>query len=255
MAEELTYRSYLKLDDLLSLQLPRSDPPHPEELHFIVVHQALELWFKLLLHDLERTIRAIDGDDWPGALVLLRRINDVMSSGLDQMRSLQDMPPWSFHEFRTYLGTASGLQSMQFRELELLSGLRDEAHLKALETFSGGELPPRLRDRLAQRSLAEAHRDAAARLGIDDWASFYQDPGEHGTFYVLCESLVDYEERWLRWRNEHVTLVERSIGRRARGTAGTAISYLKRTVDFRYFPELWDLRNELSARGGGELIS
>ncbi|MBA3622353.1 MAG: tryptophan 2,3-dioxygenase [Euzebyales bacterium] len=256
--EELNYLSYLQVPQLLSLQRLRSEPPHPEELHFIVVHQALELWFKLLLHDLERIVAALDADDWAGTLVLLRRVNDVMATGLDQMRSLHDMPPWSLQQFRSYLGTASGLQSVQFRELELLSGLRDPAHLKALTAFCGGRLQPDLEARLAQRSLAEAHADAAARLGItgdaEAWADFYADPGEHGAFYVVCESLVDYDERWIRWRNEHVTLVERSLGARIRGTAGTAISYLQATTRYRYFPQLWELRNALSVRGGGELV-
>jgi tryptophan 2,3-dioxygenase len=253
-ADALTYGSYLRIDDLLSMQHLRSDPPHPEELHFIVVHQALELWFKLLLHDLERTISCLDADDWPGALVLLRRINDVMATGLDQMRSLHAMPPWSLQQFRSYLGTASGLQSVQFRELELLSGLRDPAYLKALAAFTGGELPEVLQRRLDQRHLSEAHLAAGERLGITDWADFYTDPGEHGAFFVLCEALVDYDDRWVRWRNEHILLVERSLGARTRGTAGTAITYLERTVRYRYFPVLWDVRNTLSVRGGGELV-
>ncbi len=262
--EELNYLTYLKVPQLLSMQQLRSEPPHPEELHFIIVHQAIELWFKLLLHDLERIIAALDADDWAGTLVLLRRVNDVMETGLDQMRSLHDMPPWSLQQFRSYLGTASGLQSVQFRELELLSGLREPAHLKALAAFSGGRLQPDLEARLAQRSLAEAHADAAARLGIGNggaaghagrsWADFYADPGSDAIFYVVCESLVDYDERWIRWRTEHVTLVERTLGARIRGTAGTAIGYLERTTRYRYFPHLWDLRNELSVRGGGELV-
>lgn len=252
--EDLTYLSYLRVPELLDLQHPVSDPVHPEELHFIIVHQALELWFKLLLHDLERLIAAIDADDWPQGLVLLRRVNDVMTTGLDQMRSLHDMPPWGLQQFRGYLGSASGLQSVQFRELEILSGLREPAYLKALEVLSGGELPASVQDRLTQRSLTEAHLDAAARLGITDWAEFYMDPGVHGAFYVLCESLVDYDERWLRWRNEHITLVERTLGARTRGTAGTAISYLRRTTAYRFFPVLWDLRHDLSVRAGGELV-
>jgi tryptophan 2,3-dioxygenase len=252
--EELTYLSYLNVPELLGLQQPVSDPVHPEELHFIVVHQSLELWFKLLLHDLERTVTALDAGDWAGAVVLLRRINDVMAFGLDQMRSLHDMPPWSLQQFRGYLGTASGLQSVQFRELELLSGLRERAYLKTLESLSGGALPDVLQRRLAQRSLAEAFADGAARIGIADWADFYTDPGEHGAFYLLCEALVDYDERWVRWRMEHIVLVERTLGRRTRGTAGTAISYLERTVRYRYFAQLWDLRDELSVRGGGELV-
>lgn len=252
--EPLTYATYLRIPELLRLQRLRSTPPHPEELHFIVVHQALELWFKLLLHDLERVLAHLDQDDWPSALILLRRVNDVMVTGLDQMRSLQDMPPWSLQQFRSYLGTASGLQSIQFRELELLSGLREPGYLKALETFSGGTLPQVLVERRDGRSLADALTDAAARLGITDWADFYTNPREQGVFYVLCEALVDYDERWVRWRQEHINLVERSLGARIRGTAGTAIRYLERTARYRFFPQLWDLRNDLSVRGGGELV-
>lgn len=252
---ELTYGSYLRLDELLSLQRERSDPPHPEELHFIVVHQALELWFKLLLHDLERTIAAVDRDAWGETLVLLRRVNDVMTTGLDQMRSLHAMPPASLHAFRSYLGTASGLQSVQFRELELLSGLREPAYLRALEAFCEGALPPVLVRRLEQRSLAEAFRDAVARLAIDDLADLYTDPGPNGAFYLVCEALVDYDERWVRWRYEHVILVERTLGPATRGTAGTAIAYLERTARYRFFPELWRLREDLAVRGGGELVT
>ncbi|MGH3665886.1 MAG: tryptophan 2,3-dioxygenase family protein [Egibacteraceae bacterium] len=254
---ELNYLTYLKVPQLLSLQQLRSQPPHPEELHFIVVHQALELWFKLLLHDLERTIGALDADDWPGALVLLRRINDIMTTGLDQMRSLHDMPPLSLHEFRSYLGTASGLQSVQFRELELLSGLRDPAYLRALRSFSDGELAPELQRRMEQRSLAEAHADAGRRLGIaqrSHWADLYAGPGGCGPFYLVCEALVDYDERWIRWRNEHVTLVERTLGPDTRGTAGTVLGYLQRTTSYRYFPQLWELRGDLAVRGGGQLV-
>ncbi len=252
--EELTYGTYLHVDELLGLQRPRSHPPHPEELHFIVVHQALELWMKLMLADLERVIGFLDAGDWPRATWLVNRVNQTMSNGLDQMRSLHSMPPWGLQQFRSYLGTASGSQSMQWRELELLSGLRDPAYLKAVQAQFGGRLPGRLRRRLGQRSLAEAHAAAATRLGITDWAGLYIDPGAAAGFYVLCEALVDYDERWMRWRQEHVALVQRTLGDHARGTAGTAISYLQHTVRYRYFPRLWALRDELVVRGGGELV-
>ena len=125
--DELTYGSYLRVPELLALQQPRSRPPHPEELHFIVVHQALELWMKLLLHDLGRIVERLDADDFTGALALLGRVNHTLEHTLDQMRSLHTLPPWDLHQFRSYLGTASGSQSVQFRELELRSGLREPA--------------------------------------------------------------------------------------------------------------------------------
>jgi tryptophan 2,3-dioxygenase len=253
--EELTYGRYLRLDELLALQRPRSDPSHPEELHFIIVHQALELWMKLALHDLERVIGFLDDGAWSRALALLQRVNANLTTGIDQMRSLQTLPPWDLQQFRSYLGTASGSQSLQFRELELLSGLREPAYLKALDIEHGAAgLPEVLARRLAQRSLAEAHRDAARRLGITDWARFYTDPGPRVDFYLVCEALVDYDARWARWRQEHVALVERALGSHARGTGGMAIAYLQRTLRYRFFPVLWSLRDDLVVRGGGELV-
>ena len=255
--EDLTYGRYLHIPELLELQRPRSRPPHPEELHFIIVHQAIELWMKLTLHDLERTIGALSDDDWPGALGLLGRTNQVMAHVLEQMRTLHTLPPWALQEFRSYLGTASGSQSRQFRELELLSGLRDPAYLKALEAEYGDRPPEPLAARLEQRSLADAHLDAGRRLGLDgpaSWADLYAAPGERAVFYLVCEALVDYDERWARWRAEHVTLVERALGDHARGTGGMALTYLRRTTRFRFFPILWALRDELVVRGGGELV-
>ncbi len=209
--EDLTYGRYLRIGELLELQQPRSRPPHPEELHFIIVHQAIELWMKLLLHDLERIIAALDAGDWAGALALLGRANQVMTHVLDQMRTLHTLPPWALEEFRSYLGTA----------------------------------------------LAEAHLEAGRRLGlegIERWADLYASPGELASFYLVCEALVDYDERWARWRAEHVALVERSLGDHARGTGGMALTWLRRTTRFRFFPVLWALRDELVVRGGGELV-
>ena len=255
--DELTYGSYLRVPELLALQRPRSRPPHPEELHFIVVHQALELWMKLLLHDLGRIVELLDGDAFARALALLGRVNHTLGHALDQMRSLHTLAPWDLHQFRSYLGTASGSQSVQFRELELRSGLRDPAYLKALEIEYGGSLPEPLATRLQERSLADAHAAAAARLGITEiqaWADFYVDPGPRTDFYLVGEALVDYDERWARWRQEHVALVQRTLGDHARGTGGMAIAYLQRTTRYRFFPVLWALRDELVVRGGGQLV-
>ncbi len=255
--DELTYGSYLRVPELLSLQRPRSRPPHPEELHFIVVHQALELWMKLLLHDLGRIVGFLDAGDFPRSLALLGRVNHTLGHALEQMRSLHTLAPWDLHQFRSYLGTASGSQSVQFRELELRSGLREPAYLKALEIEYGGALPEPLATRLHERSLADAHAAAAARLQITDvagWADFYMDPGPRTDFYLVCEALVDYDERFTRWRQEHVALVQRTLGDHARGTGGMAIAYLQRTTRYRFFPVLWALRDELVVRGGGQLV-
>ncbi|MFL6103688.1 MAG: tryptophan 2,3-dioxygenase family protein [Actinomycetes bacterium] len=260
--DELTYGSYLRVPELLALQQPRSRPPHPEELHFIVVHQALELWMKLLLHDLGRIVELLDGDTFARALALLGRVNHTLEHTLDQMRSLHTLPPWDLHQFRSYLGTASGSQSVQFRELELRSGLREPAYLRALEIEYGGTLPEPLAGRLAERSLADAHAAAAARLGIGEVPQGAGEPrggapanrASWADFYLVCEALVDYDERFTRWRQEHVALVQRTLGDHARGTGGMAIAYLQRTTRYRFFPVLWALRDELVVRGGGQLV-
>ncbi len=250
------YVSYLKLPELLTLQEPLSTPVHPEELHFIVVHQGMELWFKLLLHDVTRLVQAIDADDFVAAMTILRRVNHAVEICIAQTASLQDMPPWSFHEFRGYLGTASGMQSIQFREIEVLSGMRDPATLAAAERGPQSPTAAAISARLAQRSLAQAHQEAGARHGITDWADLYVEPEIGPQLCLLTELLMDYEALWIRWRSDHITLVTRSVGPRAVGTGGTAaVSYLEQRARGRFFPHLWDARNELSLRSGGQLVS
>lgn len=257
MADEqrLTYQTYLNLGKMLSLQEPQSDPAHPEELHFIIAHQAIELWFKLLLADLERVVGRLDADDFTSALVLLRRVNHTMEICVLQTRSLQDLSPWGFHEFRGFLGTASGVQSGQFRELELLSGLRDAEFLESLRRVKDPETRAALAARMRQRSVAEAHLDAGRRLGVTSWAELYIAPEAHAELSLLSEALIDYETLWTRWRNEHLLLVERSLGGRARGTGGTeARPYLESQMRHRFFPHLWEAREDLFVRAGGQVV-
>ncbi|WP_340562462.1 tryptophan 2,3-dioxygenase family protein [Streptomyces sp. GSL17-111] len=246
----LTYDDYLELTTLLDLQRPRSE--HPDELHFIVVHQSMELWFKLLAHDLRRMVVLLDADRLPECCTVMRRINDVMTALLVQMRSLRDLPPHSFHAFRNLLGEASGFQSAQFREVELCSGLREEGYLRDLRGVCGGALPEAVVRNLGRRSVADAHREAAHRAGLDDWAALYTDEGAASPLYVLSEQLMDYDELWLRWRTEHVALVRRMIGGSTRGTGGTEIGYLERTLRHRFFPYLWESRDTLAAGPAGE---
>ncbi|MCZ7415704.1 MULTISPECIES: tryptophan 2,3-dioxygenase family protein [unclassified Streptomyces] len=245
----LTYDDYLELTTLLGLQRPLS--AHPDELHFIVVHQSMELWFKLLAHDLRRVVAFLDADRLPECCTVMRRVNDVMTALLAQMRSLRDLPPHSFHAFRGVLGRASGFQSAQFREVEVCSGLRDEGYLRDLRGVCGGVLPEAVVRNLGRRSVAEAHREAAHRAGLCDWAALYTDEGAASPLYVLSEQLMDYDELWLRWRTEHVALVLRMNGGSARGTAGTEIGYLQRTLRHRFFPYLWESRDTLAADPAG----
>lgn len=251
--DDLTYQDYLGLEDLLALQRPVSDDPG--ELHFIVVHQAVELMFKLVLSDVRRLVELLDEDRWSSAIPVVRRLNRSTGLALAQMRSLHDLPVASFHEFRGYLGTASGAQSAQFREIEVLSGLRDPAYLATQRRIGGGRLAPEIERVLKERDLATAHQAAARRLGVTDWAAFYRDVGDSSLCYVVSEWLLDYDELWLRWRNEHVSLVERMLGSGVRGTGGTdPLSFLGRTREYRFFPHLWEMRGDLAADAGGDPV-
>ncbi|MEU5366883.1 tryptophan 2,3-dioxygenase family protein [Streptomyces sp. NPDC005925] len=239
----LTYESYLRVPELLRLQQPLSTAP--DELHFIIVHQAMELWFRLLVDDLRGLVPLLDEGRVTECCARLRRVNDTMVVLLAQLRTLRDLPPAGFHSFRALLDGASGLQSVQFRELEVLSGLRDEPYLRAVRAAHGGTLPPSVTDALRRRSVAEAHRDAGRREGLTDWAELYLPPHTGSALYLLSELLLDYDELWLRWRTEHVALVRRMIGGDTPGTGGTSISYLEHTLAHRFFPYLWEARDHL----------
>lgn len=249
-----TYDDYLCVPELLRLQRPFSE--EPDEIHFIVVHQAMELWFKLLADDLRALVRQLDAGEPARCCTRLRRINDIMGILLVQLRSLRALPPGGFHAFRGRLEGASGLQSAQFRELEVVSGLRDEGYLRSLRALHGGTLPAPVAEALRGRSVAEAHRDLARREGLTDWAELYLPPRSHGPLYLLTEMLLDYDELWLRWRTEHVALVRRMIGGATRGTGGTGVSYLERTLSHRFFPYLWEARDHLPAavEGAGPAV-
>lgn len=244
VTRKLTYEDYLHLSDLLDLQQPLSTDP--DELHFIVVHQAMELWFRLLGHDLRRLVRMVDGDRLVDGSVVMRRVNDVLAALLVQMGSLRTLPATSFHRFRGHLDGASGFQSAQFRELEVVSGLRDDGYLGDLRDVCGGNLPPGVSRTLPERSVAQAHRDAGRRDGLTDWADLYAGAHTSTPLYLLSEQLLDYDELWVRWRTEHVSLVRRMIGGSTRGTGGTSIGYLERTLRHRFFPHLWEARGAVA---------
>lgn len=242
MTDEITYGSYLELDALLGLQRPRSHPEHPDELLFIIVHQASELWFKAILHDIEGLITALEGREAGQALWRLQRLNALMRIVSAQLSSLETLPPQHFAQFRTFLGTSSGSQSVQFRAIEAASGLRDQHFMRALEEH--GEIPPLVRAALARPTLQDLFLKLldAAGVTLED---LYLGPGPTVLFF-LAEALLEYEQQFAQWRFKHVQLVERIIGPSTGGTGGTLGSrYLMRTVDQRFFPVLWETRGRL----------
>jgi tryptophan 2,3-dioxygenase len=247
-ADELDYGSYLALDELLALQRPRSRPEHPDELLFIVVHQASELWFKAILRELDLLTGTLSRGDAGLSLWHVQRLNALMHIVSSQLDSLDTLPPQHFAEFRRFLGTSSGSQSVQFRAIEAASGLRDAHFMHALEEH--GDIPELVRGWLARRPLQELFLELLASQGTS-LEALYVGPGPTLLFF-LAEALLEYEQQFAHWRFKHVQLVERIIGPGTTGTGGTlGARYLQRTIDQRFFPELWAVR----ARFYGETTS
>jgi len=248
VSDETTYGSYLALDELLELQRPRSRPEHSDELLFIVVHQASELWFKSILHEIDGLIGSLRANESGQALWRVQRLNALMRIVSEQLSSLETLPPQHFAQFRSYLGTSSGAQSAQFRAIEAASGLRDPHFMQALEEH--GEIPELVKQALRRPTLQDLFLALldANHTKIED---LYLGPGPNMLFF-LAEALLEYEQLFGQWRFNHVQLVERVIGPATGGTGGTLGSrYLMRTIDQKFFPALWAARAKLMTREPG----
>ncbi|WP_211370126.1 tryptophan 2,3-dioxygenase [Nonomuraea turkmeniaca] len=243
----LSYGGYLCLPALLTQQQPQSEAP--DELLFITIHQVYELWFKLLLHELEAARTAMFGGELWQARHLFQRVHAVERVLIEQVDVLETMTPQDFLEFRAKLAPASGFQSVQFRELEFLSGLKDERYLGSFRHASDAELS-RLRRRLDEPTLWDAYLAALAQRGLpvsDDeiMASLLtvaRDRRSHDDLWQLAEDLLTHDETTALWRMRHVQMVERQIGTKS-GTGGsTGAPYLRGRARLHYFPLLWELR-------------
>jgi tryptophan 2,3-dioxygenase len=247
-ADEISYPTYLKVDELLSLQQPRTAPEHPDELLFIVVHQASELWFKVMLHELETLVGRMEARDAHGALFTVRRINALTRIVAGQLAALDTLPPQRFAQFRGYLGTSSGSQSAQFRAIEAASGLREPHFLAAISEH--GE-PPAIVRRWLERPTLQDLFDRMVEAEGTTYEALYTGPGP-GPLVLLAEGLLEYEQGFALWRFLHVQLVERIIGPSTGGTGGTlGARYLARTVSQKFFPKLWAVRATLFQGSGG----
>ncbi|MDQ4125017.1 MAG: tryptophan 2,3-dioxygenase family protein [Actinomycetota bacterium] len=250
----LSYGSYLKIPELLELQRLQSDPPAHDELLFIAVHQVYELWFKQLLFELE-SIRDLMLANKPSpARHLLERVMTIEEVAITQIRVLETMAPNDFLAFRQHLAPASGFQSVQFREIEFISGLKDPRYLDRVS--ESPEERARLEKRLTEPTLWDAYCSMLDARGLpmppdDEEArrttllTVARDRESYPDEYYTAEALLEHDQHFATWRSRHVLMVERQIGTKS-GTGGsTGAPYLRSTLNKRFYPELWDLRSFL----------
>jgi tryptophan 2,3-dioxygenase len=250
--DRLSYGSYLKINELLALQRPLSSPEHHDEMLFIIIHQVYELWFKQLLHELEATVTALDSGDLLRVSKYFRRVHTIQRLLEQQIDVLETMTPHEFNQFRDHLNPASGFQSIQFREMEFMCGVRRLDTLKHIQMDDAQR--GRLEARLNQPSLYDHVKGLLARRGfatgshdelLESMRQIYTNAADHYDLYLLLEDLIEFDERFLLWRGRHVRMVERMIGQRT-GTGGSSgAEYLSGTLGHRFFPELWEVRTHL----------
>ena len=264
----LSYNKYLRVPELIDLQSCLSTPAQHDELLFITVHQAYELWFKQILHEIDAAIALMKQDLAGEAAQALRRIVEIEKLLIAQIHILETMKPVRFLSFRDELNPASGFQSMQFREIEFSSGLKDE---KILRAFAGDDFAfQRLQTRMNAPSLSEAFFALLRRHGFDTpGIESPRDEKERRSNYgkrqralvevltheekfykesQLAEGLIEHDEYFSLWRSHHIKMVERMVGAKP-GTGGSeGVGYLQKTLDKKFFPELWDARTYLSTK-------
>jgi tryptophan 2,3-dioxygenase len=248
----ITYADYLKLEQLLTAQQPQSDLH--DEMLFIVIHQTKELWMKELLHELRLAIALVGADRFAEAYKAMARISRIQAVMTLSWDVLSTLTPVDYLKFRHVLGTASGFQSLQFREIEFRLGIKEANFLNQYE--EGSPQRAGLQAALSEPSLRDASLGALERAGFDlgdrsveavarAWLEVYRDAERWFELYELAEKLVDIDDALAAWRHKHVLTVERIIGNRP-GTGGSAgAPYLRSTLEKRAFPELWAMRTDL----------
>jgi tryptophan 2,3-dioxygenase len=248
----ITYADYLKLNQLLSAQQPLSDLH--DEMLFIVIHQTKELWMKELLHELKLAIGLVQADRFAEAYKAMARISRIQAVMTLSWDVLSTLTPVDYLKFRDVLGTSSGFQSEQFREIEFRLGLKEPNFVNHYAVGSSERAA--LAEALDATSLREGSHDALERAGFNlgdrsveavakVWLQVYRDAERWFDLYELAEKLVDIDDALASWRHKHVLTVERIIGNK-QGTGGSAgAPYLRKTLEKRVFPELWALRTDL----------
>ncbi len=263
--QAMSYADYLELDTLLAAQHPRSDPPHHDELLFIVQHQTTELWLKLILHELRGARAYLDGDHVHHALKCLARVKHIQRTLTEQWSVLATLTPSEYAEFRGALSSASGFQSAQYRAVEFILGNKNEDMLKVF--ISDPAALAMLSELLDQPSVYDAFLNFLSRRGLDipsevlerdvrrPWVmqpalipvfqSIYDAVDRAYDLYEACESLVDLEDNFQFWRFRHLRTVQRTIGFKT-GTGGSSgVRFLQKALDLTFFPELYAVRTQI----------
>lgn len=276
--KSLNYESYLKVPELLDLQHRLSEPPHHDELFFIVIHQAFELWFREMLHETDLLVEFLREGTISRALKVLKRLNAIMDLLVRQIELLATLTPVEFGGFRDRLKPASGFQSVQYRELEFAYGNKDAFFLQYFATRSAAaerlqarleapsvyhafwtalieagytEVPALMLERSAAPEGHAAPRTEPDPVAIAFLKALYEHPGTEFHWVLLCEALLDFDMLVAQWRRTHQLMVDRTIGTKP-GTGGSSgAEFLKSRMDVRFFPELWAVRGAISEAGAG----
>lgn len=267
LAGSTTYADYLRLDRLLTAQELRSQPPHHDEMLFVIQHQTSELWMKLMIHELEEVLRNVRSDQLEPSFKILARIGQIQRMLFEQWSVLETLTPSEYLQFRGVLQHASGLQSYQYRAIEFLLGNKDgnllaphrhdpeihqwlKARLEAPSIYDeflrylsrkGHPIP----DRVVERDWSQPYESSEAVVKV--FQGIYEDTDRYWDEYEMCEKLVDLEERFQLWRFRHMKTVHRIIGLKP-GTGGSSgVNFLRKALELTFFPELWDVRTLLGS--------
>jgi tryptophan 2,3-dioxygenase len=259
---DLDYKGYLKINELLQLQQPLAEPASHDEILFIVVHQVFELWFRLLLHEIDRISELLDADDVIESERLIRRLSSIVRLFIPKLSVLETMLPSDFILFRDRLRPASGFQSVQFREIEFASGLKDRRYFGMFK--DDPDATARLEKRFAEPAIWDHFVGMLKRRGYkvadeesqqSSIVAIYRRDGDHG-LRILCEALIEYDEMFSLWREHHIRMAQRMIGAKS-GTGqdivqstydkaspmgAMGVDYLAQTLTKKFFPVLWAAR-------------
>jgi tryptophan 2,3-dioxygenase len=259
------YGGYLRLNQVLSAQVPLSSPPHHDEMLFIIQHQVSELWLKLIVHEIKAAIKHIELEQLDKASKILARVKQIQKQLFEQWGVLATLTPSEYVQFRDVFGSASGFQSVQYRTVEFLLGNKNADMLKMFP--EGSDSHEELKEVLNSPSVYDAFLRNLFKNGykipdkcvnrswrephvfnedlVEVFVGIYKDTDKHWDAYALCEQLVDVEESFQMWRFRHMKTVERIIGFKQGSGGSSGVAFLKKALELTFFPELLAVRTSL----------